>query len=376
MQILLGAVLQNVVGGAFALSSLAWPTLPPAPQAVPLASRDRVAVATGATSPTNQCLGTTNPDAVKIAWEQLKNPILQLPNHAAKDMAVRFVNGQWQMLFSYIGDRPFRFRIGWAQSPDLATWSTRALQVWDREESGGLASPDITQQPDGTYVAVFNTHDYDFRAWFSRSEEKLYYRTSTDFQTWSPMQRLVGNLWDERSDRLIDASLAYPSFGPLAAFKKGRNSLHLAYAPNGSLDGPWVDLGAPQIPGGLENYQFLMIDGVPHLLGTTLTTPPGHQYKHLPALYRLVGDPAVPTNWLNWELVSIFSVPQEAWNGGKSDGKRHELANSAFLCDARAVDGYFYLFYAGSNEVKRFNGRGYAAIGVARSQDLQTWAVP
>lgn len=375
MQILLEALLQNMVSGAIALSSLAasnpLPATNPAVLSTPVAPTPAMITHTAG----NRCLGTADPTRVKIAWEQLRNPIIRFPNHAAKDMAIQFVNGQWQMMFSYIADRPFRFRLGLVTSPDWSTWNTNTVQIWDDDETGGLASPDITQTPDGTFVVAFNSHDYDRRGLFSRVEEKLYYRRSSDFQNWSRMKRLVSNLWDGRRDRLIDVGMAYPSFGLLAGFKK-KQTLYLAYSPNGSLDGPWIDIGPVDIPGGLENYQFLQIDGVPHLLGTTLSKPPGYDHKHLPALYRLNGDPNVPANWRNWTLVSILNVPQEEWNGGQSDGKRHERANSAFLCDARPVDGHFYLFYAGSNESKAFNGRGHAAIGVARSRDLQTWEVP
>ena len=55
----------------------------------------------------------------------------------------------------------------------------------------------------------------------------------------------------------------------------------------------------------------------------------------------------------------------------------YEHANSAFLCDASALaGGYYYLFYAGSNELTRFDGWGHAKIGVARSTDLVHWQVP
>lgn len=79
---------------------------------------------------------------------------------------------------------------------------------------------------------------------------------------------------------------------------------------------------------------------------------------------------------MKWQLLRVLNIPQEGWNGGDRKGSSYERANSAYLCDARPVDGYFYLFYAGSNETKRFNGRGHAAIGVARSADLITWNVP
>jgi len=74
--------------------------------------------------------------------------------------------------------------------------------------------------------------------------------------------------------------------------------------------------------------------------------------------------------------VRAFDVPQDAWNRGHTPGITHETANSGYLCDARKLDGYWYLFYAGSTELTEFDGRGHAKIGVVRSKDLQHWQVP
>ena len=54
----------------------------------------------------------------------------------------------------------------------------------------------------------------------------------------------------------------------------------------------------------------------------------------------------------------------------------YEHANSVFLCDARAADGYYYATYAGSDELTAFDGWGHAEIGIARSTDLVHWQVP
>jgi hypothetical protein len=322
-----------------------------------------------------RCLGNADPATAQIAWEQLKNPIVSFDDQAVKDMAVQFVDGTWHLMFSYISEQPFRFQIGMIQSQDWSDWSTDRVTVWDRPTAGGLASPDISQLSDGTYVVTFNSHTYDARDDEGTIQNNLYYRTSSDFQTWSDSQRLVENLWHRRDDRLIDAALAQTDFGLVVGTKKAQ-TFHLAYSPAGSLDGPWKEIGKPDIPGGLENYAFLQIDGVWHLLGTTLSQPKGFDRTHLPALYQLVGKPDEPEGWLEWKQVQILEVPEEAWNGGSRTGNDYERANSAFLCDAREVDGHFYLFYAGSNETKQFGGRGHAKIGVARSLDLKTWEVP
>jgi hypothetical protein len=70
--------------------------------------------------------------------------------------------------------------------------------------------------------------------------------------------------------------------------------------------------------------------------------------------------------------------PSEAFNTGPGlSGIGFEHANSAYLCDASELPGHFvYLFYAGSDELTRFDGWGHAEIGVARSTDLVHWQVP
>ena len=73
------------------------------------------------------------------------------------------------------------------------------------------------------------------------------------------------------------------------------------------------------------------------------------------------------------------SSPEQSWDSGpglSSVGFEH--ANSVFLCDARTHTGtgYYYVTYAGSDELTRFGGWGHAAIGIARSTDLVHWQVP
>ena len=122
-------------------------------------------------------------------------------------------------------------------------------------------------------------------------------------------------------------------------------------------------IGGPGL-GFLENDQFLVIDGAWHLLGTG--------DPHRPRLHRMAGNPGDPESWLRWEPLGELQVPEEDWNTG--DGA--ERANAAFFCDARHADGWAYLFYAGSTETARFEGRGHSSIGVARSRDLVVWEVP
>lgn len=291
-----------------------------------------------------------------IPWEQLRNPIFELPDAAAKDVAVRLVDGRWRMLFSHVREDPFRFRIGLTDSADLRSWSP--VQVWDQPEVGGVASPDITRDRNGAYIVTYNSHTRDVDGL-----NKLYARTSLDFRSWSPPQRLALSVRPRPTDRLIDAAIAHTPNGLVLAYNHQEDQFELAWSPSGSIEGPWRRLGVADT-GPFENYQFLVIDGVWHLVGTTIPV-------HRELLYRLSGPPERPESWRHWEFVRELNVPAEAWNHAPG-----EVANAAFLCDARSFDGHWYLFYAGSTELDRFGGRGHAKIGVARSVDLIHWDVP
>jgi hypothetical protein len=294
----------------------------------------------------------------QIDFGAKKNPILEYPNRAVKDLAVRYDGGAFRMLFSDIRATPnFRFRIGLLSSATLTGWSGTP-QLWDDPALGGLASPDVTRFGNGEWLVTFNSHTRDVVG----KLPKLYARTTRDFVTFGPARRIARSLYPT-DERLIDAAVAHAPIGLILAYKRSQ-TFTLAHAPSGRIEGPWTVLGAPAIE-GLENYQFLRIDGAWHLLGTSLA-------GHRPTLFRLEGDPSKPRDWLRWTKIRSLEVPQEDWN-------RDERANAAFLCDARAADGFWYLFYAGSSpdpRGDRFEGRGHAKIGIARSRDLVRWSVP
>lgn len=296
-----------------------------------------------------------------IRWERLRNPIFSLPDAAAKDVAVRLVDGRWRLLFSHVSEDPFRFRIGISSSEDLLRWSP--IELWDQPELGGVASPDVTRDPGGNYVVTYNAHTRDVEG-----GTKLYVRTSPDFGSWTAPVRLAPAIRPGGDEFLIDAALAHTSHGLFLAYDYQHGRFEVAWSPSGSVEGPWQTVGEADT-GPFENYQFLLIDGRWHLLGTT--TP-----VHRELLYRLAGPPDRPESWLHWELLRELRVPPEAWNSDAGDGRGFEVANAAYLCDARPLDGHWYLFYAGSTELVRFGGRGHAKVGVARSTDLVRWEVP
>jgi hypothetical protein len=152
------------------------------------------------------------------------------------------------------------------------------------------------------------------------------------------------------------------------------------------------------ILGFAENYQFLKIDNVWRMIATARDPevmiglsgalegrcgdpfgPNGvfyiYQCSHEPFLYTLTGDGQQLTDWTSWRRKTRLRIPYEDWNTIMH-------ANSAFLADWRAYDGFFYLFYAGATRDQTdptglgFEFRGHGKIGVVRSRDLIHWRLP
>ena len=323
---------------------------------------------------TQGCLGPPSESAGgRIGWSQLRNPILSYGSSGIRDIGIRMTAGRWHLFFtSVVGDAP-TWRIASALSPDLSSWT--APNVWAPQTGvAGVASPDVTRRPDGTYVITYESNP---RETSPPGEDKIYYRTSRDLGRWSPPHRLMREIHPTAAERLIDPALAWTPHGLFLGYKfglkDGPQHFEMAWSSSGRLDGPWRALGRPDISvygDTVENYQFLPIDGVWHLLATS-------NRLDRPWLFSLVGNPAVPSNWLHWSEGRQLQVPAEGWNHAAGiPSVNYEQANSAYLCDARSVDGYFYLVYVGSNELRTYGGWGHTSLGIARSKDLVTWEVP
>lgn len=338
--------------------------------------------ASDAVGGSNRCVERAELGDATVAWDRMKNPILSYPDAAVKDMSVRLADGRWRILFSYARGPEGRFDMGSVSSHDLVSFSRPQVVP-------ALASPEITRDPDGTWLIAAQQYDQPKLA-------KLRILTTRDFETFSDRRPLAPELAPDADDpkqRVIDAALAHADAGLFLAYKQGdlvEQSPRIAHSPSGSPEGPWTVLGQPDV-GLFENYQFFVLDGTWHMLGTTVPdveelvehlelleqgmTGSENPPTHRPVLYRLAGDPDVPANWLRWEKVGEIEIPEERWNTFTGDGD-YERSNSAHLCDARPLDGYFYLFYAGSTEVEAFGGTGHAKLGIARSKDLRTWELP
>jgi hypothetical protein len=346
----------GVVGILIALLALPSVTLEAAPSTA--GREDSSGVVPGA----HECVPRKRSDRGKatVDWKTLRNPIFAL-DHMVKDQATRLVKGRWHLFYSERTEAGAgQGGTGHAVSRDLARWKeAAAVQHW--------GSPDITRASDGRYLIT-----YQQQLPSNPEVSKLHFVAAKDVTgKWSEPVRLIPGIFEE--ERTIDGAFAHTRHGLFLLFKRGAHTAveqhdELAWSPSGSPDGPWTYLGESDLPWS-ENFQFLPINGTWHVLVTEIPI-------HRPALYRIAGDPADPESWRRWRLVRHFEVPQEAWNSGQTPGVTHETANSAYLCDARRLDGNWYLFYAGSSELTSFDGRGHAKIGVARSKDLERWEVP
>jgi hypothetical protein len=317
--------------------------------------------------------------APQVAWAQLRNPILSEPTAGVKDQALVWSGGLWHMLFSYVTNDGARaggehWNIASATSPDLVHWS--APSPWPTQPGvDGVASPDIVRSPQGLFVATYDSNPDAPGA----AQSKLYYRTSTDLDTWSAPEPLGLSLHPAPGDRMIDAALAWTGHGLILGYKYGTATgssaqhFEIGWSRRGSLDGPWTSIGRPDIVvhgDTVENYEFVALAGRWHLVATSNTFDQ-------PWIFELSGDPSVPASWLHWSRGRMLVIPSQSWDSGpglSSVGFEH--ANSVFLCDARAADGYYYATYAGSAELTQFGGWGHAEIGIARSTDLVHWQLP
>ena len=296
----------------------------------------------------------------EIAWKQLENPVFAL-DHMTKDQTLRLVDGTWHLFFSErLATADESTPTGHGVSTDFVEWTpAEPRRLW--------GSPDITRGADGSYVLSHQLPDPTIP-----DVSRIVYATAPDPNgPWSESVQFVPELFP--GERIIDSAVAHTENGLYLLFKRGQHEsidqdVHVARSASGSLTGPWEYLGMPDLPLS-ENFEFLVMSGRWHLLVTMI---PFHE----PTLFRLKSDPSEPESWLHWKKVRELKIPDEDWNTGRNPGFDHELANSSYLCDARRLDGYWYLVYAGSTELDTFDGRGHAKIGVARSKDLKRWEVP
>lgn len=314
-----------------------------------------------------------------IDWASLQNPILSVPDRMLKDPAVVYHEGYFYFFCSTKFDPadPERDR---KKPVFYRTQDFRVFEELYDEDIAGAGSPDVIKVGDTFYMvfqrAVPPGHP---------TMRRLFYSTSEDLVHWTPARELAPALQPEM--RHIDGALAYAG-GYFYLGYKGGQAFYVTRSVGPALDGRWLP---PQRawPGGIwawaENFQFLNIDGTWRLVATSRAPTGGtilgvlrnlwrelwYPYcgNHEPYLFTIWGTGTELRHWARWTGKTLLDVPHEGWNTVMH-------ANSAYLCDWRQYDGYFYLFYAGSADGEKFEGRGHGKIGVVRSRDLIHWRLP
>jgi len=307
-----------------------------------------------------------------LNWAALTNPILSREDRMLKDQAVVYRNGYFYIFASQRFDDDDPQADGkkkmFYRTPDFTNYET----FQDPDLPNGVGSPDVSYH-DGVYYMVYQ-YPVDNYVGDEDAFRRLFLTTSTDLIDWTPPQELAP--WLHRNDRTIDGALGFVNGYFFLGYKRGQ-MFYVSRSLNKQLDGQWLP-GIYAAPGGLfdwaENYQFIKIDGVWHMVATSkdelLSEGGGNEYTagHAPYIYQVSGNGETLAEWSRWTNKRRLEVPQENWN-------QMMYANCGFLCDWREYDGYFYLFYAGANDSVSFQGRGHGKIGVARSRDLITWKV-
>jgi hypothetical protein len=315
--------------------------------------------------------------AVRVNWSNLRNPIESSPTAGEKDQVLVWSGGKWHLIFSYLRvDSRVPGGVYWdiatSSSVDMTSWT--APDPWPVQEGTmGVAAPQVVRDPEGAFVVSYQSDPGQSDG----AQDRLYYRTTSDFSTWSAPHPLGQSLAPEPGDRMIDGSLAWTGNGLMLGYKSGSQdssqAFQIAWSPDGSLDGPWRYVGKPDIVvngGTVERYEFLNVEGSWHLMATS-------NVLDQPWLFKLAGDPENPSGWLRWSGGYELKVPKATWDSGPGiSSVGYEWANASFLCNAKSTDGYYYLLYAGSSELTRFGGWGHAEIGIARSRNLVDWQVP
>ncbi len=300
-----------------------------------------------------------------IDWANLHNPILSYPNWSVKDTAMTYHGGVFYVFFSAFYDDHGRVRshVVEVNTRDLKVFSDPIFD-FDGEDDGwiGMCSPDVQKLGD-IYELSFNSWGDD-----PQKPDQLFYITSKDLVHWSERRPLGASLTAGRG--VIDASVTRAGEGYYLIWKDGRTPKEMRprLAESKSLDGPWQYVGSGNVslkmPNGAENgyihenFQFLWIDGKLDVLSVDYS--PGR----FESLYTLL-DPAKPLEWGN-ELK--LNIPAESFN-------QMVPVDAGAIYDARAQDGYYYLLYAGRDDVTTYLRRGWNRLALARSKDLVHWAV-
>ncbi len=306
-----------------------------------------------------------------ISWGELKNPIYSYPTWSTKDACMIHENGWFYVFFSafFFDDGEIRSHISCVRTHDFIEFSD-PLFIWDGQDDGwtGMCSPNISKI-DGKFILTYNswgdTHPNGMR-------NQGFYAESDDLMNWDQHKPIARNLTGHAS--LIDVAVAKHNgyyYVVWQDWKVGDDKVKQnRVARSRSLDGDFELIGDGYLTflmqdgkwNGMkhENWEFLMIDGVWHVLSTDYS-------PHEPYLYRISGNPDDPMSWKTWVDGFAMHMPRENFN------TKH-WSNAGFLADWRDHDGYYYMLYAGSTQSKSHAGRGDNKLALSRSKDLKNWS--
>lgn len=305
-----------------------------------------------------------------IDWANLTNPILARDDRMHKDQSVVYFEGKFFIFASarFHDDDPN------AELEGKLFYTTTDFKEYEHHYNGNitdLASPDVIYA-DGGWHMIVQQNPYDDGTSFRR----LYHSRSDDLIAWYSYEQLAPDLLPDI--RSIDGAMAWHD-GYYYLVYKATQIMVATRSMSRELDGRWLP---PRLarPGGspvfywAENYQLINVDGVWRMIATGRDPDWDDDYgdyngDHAPYIYTMNGDGSDLANWADWTERRLLDVPQEGWN-------TITTANTAYLCDWREYDGWFYLFYAGMNDNTSFQGRGHGKIGVVRSKDLVDWKLP
>ncbi|HUT53827.1 MAG TPA: GH92 family glycosyl hydrolase [bacterium] len=310
-------------------------------------------------------------DAAFIDWAHLKNPVLSLEDRAVKDQVVVYDNGWFYIFasnrFENNDDDTFLEGIRFYRTRDFKTYEPffdPDLITYYQGRPGFPESPDVVNV-NGVWHMVFQSRLTDHEHY------RLFHSVSHDLMDWSPAVEIApGN---KPKERQIDGALAYEG-GHFILGYKGRQKFYVTRSLGPELDGAWEAARRASAGGKwAENFQFIRIDGAWRMIATAINPKVlkrcGYTCGHEAYIYEMDGKGGQDDDWTRWTDMRRLEVPTEDWN-------RVMIDNSAYLCDWRQFDGWFYLFYAGCNDDGRFQKQGHGQIGVARSRDLITWRLP
>jgi hypothetical protein len=311
-----------------------------------------------------------------LDWTALRNPILALERESLKDVAVAY-DEAGREFFLFTSVRRER------DDPELATAERSFFRSKDLKRFERFADPDVNGpgygpgSPDVSFLD--GLWHMVWQAESGRGEDARILRvaTSPGLVDWSAPRELAPQLLDPAL-RNIDGALARHDGYFYLGWKRVQD-FYVTRSIDRALDGRWLPAQPASAAGAwAENFQFLSIDGVWHMVATAwdprlyrCTERPEfivYTCNHEPFLYRMDGDGSRLEDWTRWVDKRFLDVPFEGWNTIMH-------ANSAYLADWRRYDGHFYLFYAGANDGDSFDLRGHGKIGVARSRDLIEWRV-